>query len=82
MLWLAALAITAGTPQIARSQPMRAAAEAQASVRIVSGTRIHLDGHLNADAPRPSDGIVHTEGIVHSARLLEFQYSVGRSGSG
>lgn len=73
MLWFAAVAMTAGTPQIARSQPMRAAAEAQASVRIVSGMRIHLDGHSNADAPRPSDGMVHTEGTVHSARLIEFQ---------
>lgn len=73
MLWLAAAAMTATTPPSAVSQPVRAVVQAQATVRIMSGTRIHLDGQPSGDAPPPSDGVVHSEGSAQPARLIEFQ---------
>lgn len=73
MLWLAAAALTAATPQTPASSPVRAVVQAQATVRIISGTRIRLDGQASADAPPPSDGVVHTGGSARPARLIEFQ---------
>jgi len=73
MLWLAALAMTAATPQTAPASPVRAVVQAQATVRIISGTRIRLDGRPSTDAPPPNDGVVHTEGAAQPARLVEFQ---------
>jgi hypothetical protein len=73
MLWLAAAILTAATPQAAPSGPVRALGQAQATVRIISGTRIRLDGQPSAGAPSPSDSIVHTEGTSQPARLIEFQ---------
>jgi hypothetical protein len=73
MLWLAAAAMTAATPQTAPSTPVRAVVQARATVRIISGTRIRFDGQSGADAPSPSDGIVHLEGAPQPARLVEFQ---------
>jgi hypothetical protein len=73
MLWLAAAILTATTPQAAPSGPVRALGQAQATVRIISGTRIRLDGQPSTDAPSPSDSIVHTEGTSQPARLIEFQ---------
>ena len=73
MFWLAAVLMTASTPQNAASEPTRAIVQAQATVRIISGTRIRLDGQPSLDAPPPSDGVVHTEGAAQPARLIEFQ---------
>jgi hypothetical protein len=73
MLWLAAAALTAAPPQTPTSSPVRAVVQAQATVRIISGTRIRLDGQPSPDAPPPSDGVVHTEGAAQPARLIEFQ---------
>jgi hypothetical protein len=73
MLWLAAAAMTAATPQNAAPEPVRAIAQAQATVRIISGARIRFDGQLSADGPSPSDGVIHTEGTAQPARLIEFQ---------
>ena len=73
MLWLAAAAMTAATPQSAASQPVRAVVQAQATVRIISAARIRLDGQGSADAPAPTDAAVHAEGTPQTARLIEFQ---------
>jgi hypothetical protein len=73
MLWLAAAAMTAATPHDAAPQPVRAIVQAQATVRIISGTRIRFDGQASADTPPPSDSVVHTEGTPQTARLVEFQ---------
>ena len=73
MLWIALAAMTAATPQSAPSSPTRAVVQASATVRIISGTRINLDGRPSSDAPAPSDGVVHTEGSAQPARLVEFQ---------
>jgi hypothetical protein len=73
MLWLAAATIVSATPQPAPASPVRAVVQATATVRIISGSRIRLDGQPSADAPAPSDGLVHTEGAAQPARLVEFQ---------
>jgi len=73
MLWLAAVATLASAPQNAAPQPTRAVVQATATVRIISGTRIRLDGQASADAPPPTDGVVHTEATAQKARLVEFQ---------
>ena len=73
MLWFAAAAMTATNPQYAAPQPVRAIIQAQATVRIIAGARIRFDGQSSAEAPAPSDGVVHTEGTPHFARLIEFQ---------
>ena len=73
MLWLAVLATLASAPQNATPQPTRAIVQATATVRIISGTRIRLDGQASADAPAPTDGVVHTKGLAQTARLVEFQ---------
>jgi len=73
MLWIAAVATLASAPQNATPQPTRAIAQATATVRIISGARISLDGQASADAPSPTDGVVHTEGSAQTARLIEFQ---------
>ena len=71
MLWLAAVATLASAQNA--QQPTRAIVQATATVRIISGTRIRLDGQASADAPAPTDGVVHTEGSARTARLIEFQ---------
>jgi len=73
MLWIAIAAITAAGPQNATARPVRPVVQAQATVRILSATRIRFDGQASADTPPPSDGVVHTEGAAQSARLIEFQ---------
>ena len=73
MLWLAALALTAQPPQSATPQRVRATVQAQATVRIISATRIRFDGHPSANAPPASEGLVHSEGNAQPARLIEFE---------
>ena len=71
MLWFASAAMIAATPQ--NAPPTGAIVQAQATVRIISGARIRLDGQVGADGPPPSDGVVHTDGAAQLARLIEFQ---------
>lgn len=48
--------------------------EARATVRIVVGVRLKLDGRPNEGAPAPRDAIVKTSGgAPQTARLIEFQ---------
>jgi len=72
MLWLAAAAaIAASTPSI--GAPPRVAAQATATVRIISGVRLKLDSNTNTDAPPAHDSVVTTNGTQQPARLIEFQ---------
>lgn len=73
MLWLAAAAMAATTPQSGPSQPVRAVVQAQATVRIISAVRIRLDGQPSADVPPPTEAVIHTEGSLQTAQLIEFQ---------
>ena len=69
-MFLVAAAIASAAPP---SAPMPAVAQARASVRIISGVRLKLDGSPNPNAPRPHEAIVHTDGGPHGARLIEFE---------
>ena len=72
MLALAALAMVASAlqPEPASTGP---SVEARATVRIVSGVRLKLDGSANADAPAPRDTMVQSSGVSQPARLIEFE---------
>jgi len=71
MFLLAAAALAASAPQEAPRHS--AVVQATATVRVISGVRLRLDGQVNADAPPARDSIIHTEGVAHSARLIEFE---------
>ena len=49
------------------------AVQARATVRIVSGVRLKLDGSANADAPPPRENIIVAGGAPQPASLIEFQ---------
>ena len=72
MLALAALAMAASAPPPA-PPPTGPSVEARATVRIVSGVRLRLDGSANADAPPPRDTVVQAFGEPQPARLVEFE---------
>jgi len=51
-----------------------AVAQATATIRVVEGVRLKLDGSQNADAPPPrASSIKMTDGSSRPARLIEFQ---------
>jgi hypothetical protein len=70
MLWLAAVAMTASVPH---DWPARPLVEARATVRILSGARLHFkDGH--SDDGRPArKTIVSLDGSNRQAQLIEFE---------
>jgi len=68
----AAVAATAAAPPPERGlRPV--AAQATASVRIVSGVRLKLDSPSNANAPRAHHAKVSVNGEEKPARLIEFE---------
>lgn len=71
MVALLALALVASAPQ--SPTPTTASVQAVATVRIISGVRLKLDGTSNADAPTPRDSTIVTKGQAQPARLIEFQ---------
>ena len=71
MLWLAAAAIAASTPQ--PNGPAPVVVQATATVRILSGVRLKLDSATNSGAPLAHDTMVKTDGTQQPARLIEFQ---------
>jgi hypothetical protein len=74
MFWLAAAAITTVTASTTpSSQAVRATVQAQATVRIMSGVLIKLDGTAAPESPAAGESIVHIEGAAQSVRLIEFQ---------
>jgi hypothetical protein len=73
MLLLIAAAIAASGLDKASDQPMRPLVQATASVRILSGVRLHLDGQATKDAPAPRDTVIQSATGKQSARLIEFQ---------
>lgn len=71
MLMLAAAMLAANAP--VETEPRPAVAQARASVRIISGARVKLDGSPNLDVPAAHQAVVHTDGKAHGARLVEFE---------
>ena len=72
MVSLFALALTASAPH---GHSVRPQVQAQATVRIVSGTQLRLDGRPNPHAPQPRAKMIELErgrGLV-AAKLIEFE---------
>jgi hypothetical protein len=72
MLSLVALAVATSVSPIAAAS-VGPAAQARATVQIISGVRLKLDGQANADAPAPRDSVIQANGESQPARLIEFQ---------
>lgn len=72
MLALAALAMAASQP-LPAPVPAGPSVQASATVRIVSGVRLKLDGSTNPGAPAPRDTMVQSLGEQQPARLIEFE---------
>jgi hypothetical protein len=70
MFLLAAALASAAPPAPARTPAL---AQARATVRIISGVRLKLDGSPNRDVPASHEAVVHTDGKPHGARLIEFE---------
>lgn len=75
MLWIAAAAAFAASPaQTGGWRPSSSAAQATASIRIISGVELKLDAVENLGAPAAHESKVTTEeGQVRPARLIEFE---------
>jgi hypothetical protein len=73
MFWLALAAATASVPPPANPRPAPVVVQARATVRIISGVRLKLDGKPNPDAPRPREAVIHTDRGPKHARLIEFE---------
>jgi hypothetical protein len=71
MFWLAVLALAAAP------QPQRLAApvsaQAQASVRVISGVMVNLAGQPTAEVPPVRETSVRVAGAPERVRLVEFQ---------
>jgi hypothetical protein len=73
MLALLALAAVASAPQFSRP-PASPAVQARATVRIVSGVRLRLDGRANGgEIPAARNAVIKLSGANQPARLIEFQ---------
>ena len=69
MLLLAAAALAPTPPPY----PYRAVVQATATIRVVAGVRLKLDGSDNPDAPAPRDSLVKApDGTSQPAKLIEF----------
>jgi hypothetical protein len=71
MLWLA-MTVAAAQPEMPPT-PAPPVVQARATVRIISGVRLKLDGKPNPDAPRPREAVIHTDRGPKQARLIEFE---------
>jgi hypothetical protein len=73
MSLLAALALAASAPQPAPRDSVRPLVQATATVRILSGVRVPLDGSPSADLPRLRDSVIRGETGSQAVRLIEFE---------
>ncbi len=73
MILIAAAAIAASTPTAAPVRSPAAVVQARASVRIISGVRLRLDGQPNRDAPAARETVIRTGGTARPVRLIEFE---------
>jgi hypothetical protein len=70
MLMFAAAALATTLPEPRGS----AVAQATATIRVVTGVRLKLDGSPNPNAPAARDSIVRApDGTSQAAKLIEFQ---------
>jgi hypothetical protein len=72
MLLLAAAAAIAPMP--ATGHPVSASVQATATIRVVQGVTLKLDGSANADAPTARNAVVRSsDGTTEQMKLIEFQ---------
>jgi hypothetical protein len=69
---VAALAIAASASPLPR-RPAAPAVQATASVRILSGVRLHLGERHGRDGFIARDAVVRTGGSSQAAKLIEFE---------
>jgi hypothetical protein len=73
MFWLAAAAMTVSTVPEGPPPTARVAAQATATIRIVTAVRLKLDSDHNEGAPNSRPAIFVSNGIAQPARLIEFE---------
>jgi hypothetical protein len=72
MVLLAAAAALAILPPI--PHPVSASIQATATIRVVQGVLLKLDGTPNADAPGPHSAMLRSsDGTTQTVKLIEFQ---------
>lgn len=71
MLFVAVAVLAPETPLSRAPAPI--AAQAIATVRIVSGVRLKLDSPQNLGAPPARDATIEADGRPQRARLIEFE---------
>jgi hypothetical protein len=70
MLFLAAAALAITSPP----PPVSAVAQATATIRVITGVTLKLDGSPNPNAPSARDSLVKSaDGTRRPAKLIEFQ---------
>jgi hypothetical protein len=70
MLFLAAAALAITSP----APPVSAVAQATATIRVITGVTLKLDGSPNPNAPTARDSLVKSaDGTSRPAKLIEFQ---------
>lgn len=73
MLFLVAAALAAPAQQVPMHSPVAATAQAQATIRILSGAAVHFgeSGVVGEGVQRTTT--IQTNGIAQTAKLIEFQ---------
>ena len=70
MLFLAAAAIASAPPQ----PRFTAAVQATATIRVIQGVVLKLDGSANAEAPPPREMVLQAaDGSEQRVKVIEFQ---------
>jgi hypothetical protein len=76
MIGLAAsaiLSVSSATPLVERPAPAAVTVQAQATIRVISGARIHFGQPAHPDLPPPRQTLVRVDGATRAARLVEFE---------
>ena len=75
MFLILAAAIAGSPPQMAPLASVGASVQATATIRVISGVRLHFGGkQTDADIPRPRLTLIHNADVSQQpARLIEFQ---------
>ena len=73
MVLLVAAAVVSASPQTPPSAPVGASAQAWATIRIISGVKVHFGDEHATEGLLPRDTIIHSLGGDQPAKLIEFQ---------
>lgn len=76
MIWLAALAILPASPSAAvpeQTAPSAVSVQAQATIRVIRGARIHFGHPAHPDVPPQRHTLVKIDGAAREAKLIEFE---------